>query len=286
MDTSAARDPALVAHDALRGKSVAISVSDSADLSRLGLTPAHCELAVAELARAIFLAGGTIVYGGRLVPGGGFTDILIDELRRYREDRSALILCVPESEHKRMSDDELVRRERELSVSAQLVCLDTSGEPINIRLRPDGHSPVDVAAALTGMRRHITSRCDARVIVGGALRGFQGRMPGIIEEAILSHQGGQPLYIAAGFGGAAAAVAQRLGRTDTSWYPPDFPDGADDHEGALEQLRVADNARPRPEDGLSNSERDVLGATHRPGEIAALVVTGLGRAAAGADQQA
>lgn len=59
--SSTEHEPELVARDALRGITVGISVSDSADLSRLGLTPAHCELAVAELARAIFLAGGRIV---------------------------------------------------------------------------------------------------------------------------------------------------------------------------------------------------------------------------------
>jgi hypothetical protein len=269
-------EPELVAHDALRGITVGISVSDSADLSRLGLTPAHCELAVAELARAIFLAGGTIVYGGRLVPSG-FTDILIDELRRYRDDRDALILCVPESEHRRLTDDELARRERELHASAELVCLDANGEPINIRTRPATSVPTDVAAALTGMRRHITGRCDARVIVGGKLRGFQGMTPGVIEEAILSVQAGQPLYVAAGFGGASAAVAHALGRQDAPWYPPGFPDGADEHEATLGQLRSAATDTPHPTDGLSDNERYLLAATHRPGDIASLVVTGLGR---------
>ena len=277
--SSTEHEPELVARDALSGITVGISVSESADLSRLGLTPAHCNLAVAELARAIFLAGGTIVYGGRLVPSG-FTDILIDELRRYSDDRDALILCVPESEHRRLTNDELVRREQELHASAELVCLDVTGEPINITIRPDDIVPTDVAAALTGMRRHITGRCDARVVVGGKLRGFQGTTPGVIEEATLSVQAGQPLYVAGGFGGAAAAVARALGREDTSWYPPGFPDGADEHEAALGHLRAAANAKQPPVDGLSDNERHVLAATHRPGDIASLVVTGLGRFAA------
>jgi SLOG cluster2 len=118
--------PMLVPRDALRGVNVGISVSDSADLARLGLAPQHCQMAVAELARAIMIAGGTVVYGGRLVPPG-FTDILLDEVRRYREDRDALIICLAETEHRRLSDDELRDRERQLHSSAQIRCLDADG---------------------------------------------------------------------------------------------------------------------------------------------------------------
>lgn len=268
------RDLKLVARDALQGITVGVSVSDSADLPRLGLTPEHCALAVAELARAIFLAGGTIVYGGRLIRGR-FTDIMIDELRRYGDDRDALILCVPESEHRLLTNEELIRREQELHSSVKLVCLDQTGTPINISARFDSSTSVDVATALTSMRQHITDRCDARVIVGGKLRGFQGSAPGVIEEALLSVQAHQPLYIAGGFGGAAAAVAQSLDRDGQAWHPSGFPEGVGDHEGVLR--RLLDAYSPPPDDGLTDGERLQLAATHRPGDISSLVVTGLGR---------
>jgi hypothetical protein len=264
----------LVPPDALRGMVVGVSVSDSADLTRLGLNQAHCELAVAELARAIFIAGGTIVYGGRLVPTG-FTDILIDELRRYRADRDALVLCIPETEHRRLSDEELRRRERELHSSAELVCLDANGEPIDIKHRPDEPGTTDPAAALTAMRQHMTHRCEARVLVGGRLRGFQGSMPGIIEEAIMSIKEAKPVYTAGGFGGAAAAVAAALGHGDQTWFPPNYPEGAEDHVALLSDVsKMGQNATPAV-DGLSSAERRQLAMSHRPGDISSLVVTGL-----------
>src|SRR5437763_1329468 len=173
-------EPELVPVDALVGVTVGLSVSDSADLARLGLSPAHCELAVAELARAIFIAGGTIVYGGRIVPAG-FTNTLLAELRGYRQDRDALILCVPETEHRRLSQAELLSRQDELQSNAELVCLDSHGDPVDIR-RPRAPSDPNPAVALTAMRRHITDRCDARVILGGKLIGYQGSTPGIFEE--------------------------------------------------------------------------------------------------------
>jgi hypothetical protein len=271
--------PQLVRVNALAGTTVGISVSDSADLARLGLSPAHCEVAVAELARAIFVAGGTIVYGGRLVPAG-FTDVLLTELGSYRQDRQALILCVPETEHRRVSKSELLRRQAGLQSNAELICLDSSGEPIDIRYRPRPPRNLDPAIALTGMRRHITDRCDARVIIGGKLTNYQGALPGILEEASMSLQAAQPLYVAGGFGGAAAALAIALRRADASSAPNDYPEGAAEHVDEIAEIARAEKSVGRADDGLSNDQRSELAWSHRPGEIASIVVYGLSRRSA------
>jgi hypothetical protein len=272
-------DPQLVPVNALAGTTVGISVSDSADLARLGLSPEHCELAIAELARAIFIAGGTIVYGGRLVPAG-FTDTLLTELRSYRQDREALILCVPETEHQRLSKSELLRRQAELQSNAELICLDSSGEPIDIRHRPKTRGNLDPATALTAMRRHITDRCDARIIIGGRLTNYQGVSPGILEEALMSLHTAQPLYIAGGFGGAAAALATALQRADASSAPNDYPEGAAQHVDKIGEIARAEKSAGRADDGLSNYQRAQLAWSHRPGDIASIVVNGLSRRSA------
>ena len=268
-------EPELVPVDALAGVAVGLSVSESADLARLGLSPAHCELAVAELARAIFIAGGAIVYGGRLVPAG-FTDVLLTELRSYRQDRNALILCVPETEHRRLSEAELRSRQDELQSNAELVCLDSDGEPVDIR-RPRARSDPDPAVALTAMRRHITDRCDARVILGGKLTGYQGTTPGILEEAALSLHAGKPLYVAGGFGGAAAALALALGRAEASLAPDAYPEGAEPYADLLAEIAEIAEITGRADDGLSDDQRAQIAWSHRPGEIASIVVCGLSR---------
>lgn len=266
-------EPELVPADALAGVTVGLSVSDSSDLGRLGLSPAHCELAVAELARAIFIAGGTVVYGGRLVPAG-FTDTLLTELRSYRQDRDALTLCVPETEHRRLSEAELLRRQDELQSNAELICLDSDGEPVDVRA-PRALRDPDPAIALTAMRRHITDRCDARVILGGKLTGYQGTIPGILEEASLSLRATKPLYVAGGFGGAAAAVALALQRADASSAPDDYPDGVAAHAELLADIAAAEQSAGRSDDGLNDDRRAQLAWSHRPGEIASIVVHGL-----------
>jgi hypothetical protein len=258
----------------LDGITVGLSVSESADLPRLGLSARHCELAVAELARAILIAGGSIVYGGRLGPGT-FTEILLDEVARYGDARHALTICLADSEHRKLPDDELREQRTRLSMSAEIACLDGQGNPIN---RP--HDPLPPAAkpaeALSGMRRHITALCDARVVVGGRLTGYQGAMPGVVEEAILSLRAKQRLYVAGGFGGAAAAIARTLGYETYAWAPVDFPAGAQAATDALVAIGAA-SAEGLANDGLSPDERAQLATTHRPGDVASVVVVGLAR---------
>ena len=268
-------DPRLVRTDALNGVFVGLSVSESADLSQLGLSARHCELAIAELARAIIIAGGNIVYGGRL-GGGTFTEILLDEVARYGDARHALTICLADSEHRKLSDDELRERQARLSMSAEIVCLDADGHPIN---RPDDHLPESTSGlprALTGMRQHVTSLCHARVVVGGQLTDYQGVMPGVVEESLMSLRANQPLYVAGGFGGAAAAIARALGHESYAWAPSDFPAGAEAATAALDAVATA-GREVTADDGLKAGERAQLATTHRPGDVASLVVVGLAR---------
>lgn len=78
------------------------------------------------------------------------------------------------------------------------------------------------AAGLTAMRRKMTEDCCARIVMGGRLEGFQGLVPGVVEEAWLSLKAGKPLYLLGGFGGAARALCDLvLGKArsefETGW---------------------------------------------------------------------
>lgn len=270
-------DIRFVPPSALNGRTVAFSVSDSADLTRLGLTPKHCELAIAELARAVLLAGGNLIYGGRLKPAG-FTRILIDEVLRYGASRSALTLAVPATEHAHLDALELIDVVDQLGVAGQLVLLDVDGEVTEPSAERTAPVPEDTHAALTAMRRYVTQQSDARIVVGGKLTGYQGSMPGVIEEAILSLEALQPLFVAGGFGGAAAATASALGLDDQSWVPGEYPQGRDDPGTAAALGRVEQLQGSQVDRGLDEDQALALAATHRPGDIASLAVLGLARA--------
>lgn len=57
------------------------------------------------------------------------------------------------------------------------------------------------------MRDVVTGVSDARIILGGRVEGFKGRMPGIAEEALVALSVRQPLFLLGGFGECARDIA-------------------------------------------------------------------------------
>lgn len=271
--------------DALQGLRIGVSVSDSDDLSQLGLSNMHAEHAVAEIARAVLLAGGSLVYGGRIQPSG-FTQFLLHEVKRYGRDAAALTLCLAAPEHEKLSWRELDEVYRDSGSRVRLVCLDEAGAPMTdvLSSKPRGPGVSDAATAPTAyssLRRYMGTITDARVVVGGRLAKFAGAMPGIIEETIVAIENRRPVLAAAGFGGAAALVAQHLGIDDLSWAPAHFPRYPKDErvDRAVARLEEVASATRwvASATGLRDRELRQLSASHRGGEIAALVVAGLSR---------
>lgn len=268
--------PSLAQRDAAAGVRVGISVSDSTDLERMGLSARHCDLAVAELARAVLIAGGALVYGGRIQPKG-FTQVLMEEVNKFAGRLDALTICLAASEHRTLSDEALGRFRKGLGLTARVVCLDEVGEVVDGGNRRPDTSEADRSRGLTAMRRYVTAITDARVIVGGKLIGYQGTMPGVVEEAILSIRSQQPLFVAGGFGGASLAVARVMGLEPVNWAPATLPARDDRSSIALERLATAIKEFPPVSTGLTKMQEEQLASTHRPGDIASLVVQGLAR---------
>jgi len=80
------------------------------------------------------------------------------------------------------------------------------------------HLPLDengidsFPAELTMLRRWITTMLNpgCRICLGGKLKGFKGKEPGVLEEARIALEFKKPLYLLGGFGGAT----RRFGNED------------------------------------------------------------------------
>lgn len=271
---------------ALAGRAIALSVSDSEDLGALGLLQTHLQLALAEIARVVYVSDGRLLYGGDLRPGG-HTELLLQELTRYGRKRGGLTLCLAWNVHRRTALASLEATDQRLGLRGQIVALDATGKPLadwRSGRQAEGADDLSAAqkeAAFDAMRGFICAQEHARVAIGGRRRGGD-TMPGIVQEVLLSLAQKHPIYLAGGFGGTTIDIAAALDPGCRALKAPTAGPVAPRAVPVLEELtRQAAGASGwrMLNNGLNDDENRRLAATHRPSEIAALVATGLGRVA-------
>ena len=178
--------------------------------------------------------------------------------------------------------------------------LNEADDPSFVRV-PQAEIPLDSplhrfawAQGLTVMRERQTTDVAARVIVGGRLGptgdGYRGRMPGVLEEALLSIRAERPIYLVGAFGGCARLVSDALDgvtREELSWdYQRAVP-----HSDELRRLyqqrgrtwdeydAIAGDLKARGLAGLKNGltveENRELATTRSAERIVELVLRGL-----------
>lgn len=243
-------------------------------MASLGLSESHLREAVAEFAIYLLASGASLAYGGDL-RRQGFTELLFELVMRYRQQgesdtRVTDYLAWPV--HIRMTADDLYKRNAKLFGFARLVLVGQDGSCISMEDRKtlQSREPSDDewSTGLTLMRQIMRGETDARVVLGGRVEGYKGVMPGIAEEALLSFQVGQPLFLVGGFGGCTRDVAETVGLVDAwsgdrrtwrgrQWFEPYGPD--DLHNG------------------LSIEENQVLARTPHIDQAVTLVMLGLHR---------
>lgn len=212
---------------------VAISVGNAEEQLELGFGEEHLAEALVRAARLLLRAGCDLAYGGDLRPQG-FTQLLLALVRAEGADRAVgakvpkgaelrrLVNFLPWPAHRELTAD---HKARDLGV-CRFVRVDPpppllAGDPA-LAMRGDGDG-LRGPLALSRMRRamgfggltDVDGRAvpgvAARIVLGGKMRGFQGLMPGILEEVAWTLLAGDaPVVVLGGFGGAAAALARSV----------------------------------------------------------------------------
>lgn len=256
---------------------VAISISESADMPVLGLAEEHLRDAMAEVARHLLAMGARLAYGGDL-RAQGFTELLFELVARHRRDadigdhRAAVVNYLSWPVHCGMPAEAVQERASNLAGLAEFHCLDVQGKeiPSATRQAAPTHAATEGewSAGLGAMRRKMTDVSDARVVLGGRVEGFKGRMPGIGEEALCSLEAGKPLFILGGFGGCARDIAEDLGLIAPRQQSP---------SQWAERARFAAFGPDRLQNGLTVDENAILARTVHVDEAVALLLRGLFR---------
>jgi hypothetical protein len=290
---------------------VALSVSEAEDLPRFGLRRPHLDDVLLEISRYLLVAGVRLAYGGHLGTLGYTVrladllyDPIVEQLRgaapagAARPTELVSYLAWPTvgtaSDVARLGPLVEVRR------CGRPPGLDEAVDPSFVPL-PQADIPLDSplhrfawAQGLTGMRERQAADVAARVIVGGRLGptgdGYRGRMPGVLEEALLSIRAERPIYLVGAFGGCARLVSDALDgvtRQELKWdYQRAVP-----HSDELRQLYqqrgqtwdeydgIADDLKARGLAGLKNGltveENRALATTRSAERIVELVLRGL-----------
>ncbi|MES9928752.1 MAG: TIR domain-containing protein, partial [Candidatus Thiodiazotropha sp. 6PDIVS] len=298
---------------------ITVSISESEDVTRYGLSQAHFATLTDEIHLYLLLAGLKIAYGGGLkgniASSSNFTLRLFELVRTYSKLAQGvnappltdaihnlapwpLLLIYGDDEWKLFSGHVATY---EAGQRPDLPWSDDELFPVTDKGRMLASDTPERryawALGLTAMRCRITELSEARLVIGGKMRGFSGLVPGVVEEAWLSLKQNKPLYLVGGYGGAARAVADLLlGRQrpefDNDWARQHLPDydmvldlyaqqgidvrtleqiGADITTCAQADLAKALN------NGLTETEnRELMDCTNTQ-RVATLVLTGLGR---------
>ena len=198
---------------------VAISISESPDMAVFGVSDGHLQDAMAEIALHLLSSGTSLAYGGDL-RANGFTELLFELVVRYRDHpyhsgRITVANYLAWPVHIRMAADYLAAFTAGHERVAHLVFLGLDGSRLerDQRLELSIHEPDENewSKGLTSMRVVMREETQARIVLGGRVSGYKGRMPGIAEETLLSLQSKQPVFLLGGFGGCTRDIAETIG---------------------------------------------------------------------------
>lgn len=225
----------------LKGKLVALSVSDAPDRARLGLPAREVDRALFSICTVMVRSGAKIVYGGNLDPNGLTFSMFRHLAGAYVAAQEApFVHIIPEPVFRRASFDALVSALREgasvvkthAHIDGELIPVRTVEDGLRVgrgasstRIRSvgdfrswlDAKPKFDSALAFSAAREAMTRISDARVVLGGKMGllnnprdAYQGAMPGVVEEALLALAADLPCVPLGAFGGAARDVAIAL----------------------------------------------------------------------------
>lgn len=199
---------------ALKQSNVAISISESDNLMDLGLSKECVDDLMVEITRHLLISKAKMVYGGDLRQMG-FTELFKDLAFQYgafeksRNDEMYFTDFIAWPLHLNIKpetcDDYRHSRVKLTPVPAvEFPNIDTSKF-----ICPDSvYNQYIWAENLTKMRTEMEHVAKCRIIAGGKLSCFKGKMAGILEEFTIARRMGHPVYIVGGYGGCAQLLSE------------------------------------------------------------------------------
>jgi len=210
----------------LDNRHVAISISDNEELEELGFSNIHLRDLMIELVRHLLINGATIVYGGNL-DKEGYTYLFADLALQYQsinmERYFRFVNYFAYPIYNLLTEDDEVYLKQHGTRVIKVPYQGTAVIEADKYLNPDTlQNKLIWASSLTGMRSKMITESSARILVGGKVGKYSGKMPGIIEEAKITLKQAKPLYLVGALGGASRQVIDALEGKAFSYPGSDF----------------------------------------------------------------
>ncbi|SNY78322.1 hypothetical protein, partial [Stenotrophomonas sp. CC120223-11] len=210
--------------DSFSKERVGISISDvpGEGFSDHHIHPDHLVRLAQDLARHLLARSKTLLYGGDLRPGG-FTEFILDEARILKD---RLGETEPHVENHLawplyVSDPEMtawIARYHQVMKTVECEIPDDVADDLDKGYFLPPNTPRNSfiwSRCLTEMREKSITSSTARICAGGKLTGYNGKMPGVLEEIVFTINAQKPIFLLGAFGGVVGDVCMLLLTSDT-----------------------------------------------------------------------
>ena len=311
----------LAAERSLKDQAIALSMSESTDIESCGMDSLHLEGAMLDISRYLLIEGATLAYGGHL-GSEGYTQMLF-ELVRTHNSLEGVQPFERIVNHRgwplpRLTVEELARL-NQVSKTVELPRPQDIDETLhadfvpNPKFFPADKSPEHRfawARGMTEMRAYQSDKARsgvmARIVIGGTFgptvkvsedgtrkeQWYMSRIPGVLEEIVLSVKAGQPVFLIGAFGGVAKLVIDLIrgkDREEGTWdyqkRAPFAPEMRALYEqrgiGWMDYPAIVSVFRNKGVEGINSSlgrdEQEELFETVDPYRMVELVLLGMSR---------
>jgi len=198
---------------------VGISISDAPDIgsATYRLPKSQITRLAQDLARHLLARSATLIYGGDLRKDG-FTEFILEEAIALKNRLGTDELFV--ENHLAwpiyMATEEILAWRAKYRGVMKTVChkipddIKTLVNETKFLTPTTAENKYFWSRCLSEMRVKSIESSDARIFTGGKLFGYNGKMPGVLEEFLLALEMNKPIYLIGSFGGVVGEICKAI----------------------------------------------------------------------------
>jgi len=198
----------------LIGMKVGISISEINEENLLGLNMLHMRDMMVEIARYLLVMGVNLSYGGdiryRDRDDFNFVEILSCLVENHNKEHVQINQRVTNYVANYLHKDVTEKIQADLFKIVKFKFISPLDSISYNNISDVKYIRYSKARDLSNMRQQMNADINARIAIGGKKFGFEGILPGILEEVILAMGSKKPVYLVGAYGGITSEIIKCL----------------------------------------------------------------------------